>query len=502
MTAGILQLAAKGNEDLYLINDPQITYFKLVYKRYSNFAIESIPQNFNSIPDFGKQVTCTLSKNADLINKIYVVITLPKINCIPETNTLLTLNKCAWIKYVGWYIIKSVEIEIGSYVIDKHYGDWLYIWNELTTKNNTLKSINKMIGNVDELTSYTENKDSYVLYIPLLFWFCRDIGLALPIVALEFSDVKININFAKLDEILKLSPTHYIDIENNIVHFKVGDILYQKINNNVTYIQFVYFDNKNNNIHRLYYNKITPNTIIGYDNVSNKSIYKIKSLDDKYNIDIKQNSIETIHINKQTNFNWINNLCITDVKLLVDYIYLDTTERYNFIHKEHNYIIDVLIFDNDKLLTNNSTKLKYSYKCQCKEFIIRAHLTYLEQSNFTIDYFMSDNILTSLKIIMNGIERLNINDINYYNLIQNYQYHSNTSPKGVFLYSFSLFPVLQIPYGICNLNKIDDLQFIIQVHKSINYLNSAKIRVYALGISNFKVMNGYCELINESNRIH
>lgn len=495
MTAGILQLAARGNEDLYLINDPQITYFKLIYKRYSNFAIESIVQNFNSIPDFGKQVTCTLSKNADLINKIYVVITLPKINCTSESVDLQTLNTCAWIKYIGWYIIKSIELEIGSYIVDKHYGDWLYIWNELTQKNNTIRSINKMIGNVDELISYTTNKNSYTLYIPLLFWFCRDVSMALPIVALEFSDVKINIKFSNLDEIIKLSPTHYIDIENDIVHFKTGDYLYQNVNNNIYYLQFVYFDNKSNNIHRLYYNKLSSGILSGYTTQLNKNNYKIKSLDNKYSVDIIQNGIEIIHINKQTNFNWVNNLCINSANLLIDYIYLDIDERSKYILNQHDYIIDVLIFDNDKILTNNSTKLKYNYKYSCKEFIVRAQVSTLtEHSNYMINFFNDEDIITSLKIIMNGIERLNIYDTNYYHLIQNYQYHSNTPSNGVFIYSFSIIPESQTPRGSCNLNKIEDLQFIVQVNKNINYLNPAKIRVYALCIAKLKILNGYCEL--------
>ena len=191
-----------------------------------------------------------------------------------------------------------------------------------------------MIGNVDDLINYTTSKDSYTLYIPLLFWFCRDISMALPIVALEFSDVKINIKFANLDEIIKLSPTHYIDIENDVVHFKFGDFLYQNVNNSIYYLQFVYFDNKNNNTHRLYYNKLSSGILNGYTVQLNKNTYKIKSLNNKYSVDIIQNGSEIIHVNKQTNFNWVNNLCINNANLLIDYIYLDTKERFNFIHNK------------------------------------------------------------------------------------------------------------------------------------------------------------------------
>jgi len=131
MTGGLIQLMALGNEDLYLTSDPQITFFKMVYKRHTNFSVESVPQNFNSKPDFGKKITCTLGKNADLISQIYLVVTLPQINYFQESVDLPNLNNCAWIQNIGWNIIKSVEIEIGGYIIDKHYGDWLYIYTEL-----------------------------------------------------------------------------------------------------------------------------------------------------------------------------------------------------------------------------------------------------------------------------------------------------------------------------------------------------------------------------------
>ena len=191
--------------------------------------------------------------------------------------------------------------------------------------------------------------------------------------------------------------------------------------------------------------------------------------------------------------------------LLIDYIYLDIDERIKFIKNNHEYLIDVLIFDNDKIISNNTSKIKLSYSQPCKELIFRAQVDYLIQSNivmlnnYMLDYFKNSNIIDNIQIIMNGVLRLSSRESNYFYLIQNYQYHSNNPPNGLFIYSFSLNPESIQPSGSCNLSKIDDLQLIIQVNKDINYLNQAKIRIYACCINILKIENGNCALIFSNN---
>jgi hypothetical protein len=161
MTGALMQLVAYGIENMYITDDPQITFFKIVYRRHTNFSIESIPQYFNIQPDFSNRVSCIISKNGDLINRIYVVITLPNIQSLPNN------AKVRWVDYIGYIILKSVELEIGGKLIDRHYSEWLYIWNELN-KNNKNRGTNIMIGNIDILTNYSNSKNSYTLYVPLI----------------------------------------------------------------------------------------------------------------------------------------------------------------------------------------------------------------------------------------------------------------------------------------------------------------------------------------------
>jgi hypothetical protein len=166
MGGGLLQLVAYGAQDVYLTGNPQITFFKVVYRRHTNFSIESIQQTFNGTPGANKRVTCQISRNGDLVHKLYVVFN--------SVTTEPDARKC----------IKKVEVEIGGQLIDRQYGDWMTIWNELTLPKGKKTGYTAMIDGTSDKA-----------YVPLEFWFCRNIGLALPLIALQYHEVKINIEF-------------------------------------------------------------------------------------------------------------------------------------------------------------------------------------------------------------------------------------------------------------------------------------------------------------------
>ena len=111
MTGGIMQLASTGIQNKYISGNPQITFFKIVYKRHTNFSMESIEQTFNGSADFGKKVTCTVSRNGDLMGPCYLEATLANDS-----------NNC---NRVGFQLIKQCELRIGGQMIDRHYSQWL-----------------------------------------------------------------------------------------------------------------------------------------------------------------------------------------------------------------------------------------------------------------------------------------------------------------------------------------------------------------------------------------
>ena len=183
MGGGLMQLVAYGAQDIYLTGNPQITFFKVVYRRHTNFSMEAIEQTFNGSADFGKRVTCTVSRNGDLMHKVYLQVTVPACTA-------------GYVENLGQALIKFAEVEIGGQRIDKHYGDWMHIWNELSQEAGKKDGYKKMIG-----AALGANSAETDLYIPLEFWFCRNPGLALPLIALQYHEVKINIEFSALSEL-------------------------------------------------------------------------------------------------------------------------------------------------------------------------------------------------------------------------------------------------------------------------------------------------------------
>jgi hypothetical protein len=195
MGGGLMQLVAYGAQDIYLTGNPQITFFKVVYRRHTNFSMESVVQTFNGTANFGSRVTCTISRNGELVNRMYLQVELPELSS--------GSNYESW---VGHKLIKSVEIEIGGQRIDKHYGDWLHIWNELSQTVGHYDGYKAMVEGVNPQMSSSNdlsisNYAARTLYIPLQFWFCRNPGLALPLIALQYHEVKINIEFASIEDV-------------------------------------------------------------------------------------------------------------------------------------------------------------------------------------------------------------------------------------------------------------------------------------------------------------
>lgn len=180
MGGGLMQLVAYGAQDVYLTGNPQITFFKVVYRRHTNFSMETIEHTLSGNPNFGRKNSVTITRNGDLVTKMYLRVEL---QCITEADQ--EDGKIAWVRRVGHALIESVEVEIGGSRIDKHYGTWLDIWYELARPvGDRERGYLKMIGDVPELTAFDGTaKPVYTLFIPLQFWFCRNTGLALPLIA-------------------------------------------------------------------------------------------------------------------------------------------------------------------------------------------------------------------------------------------------------------------------------------------------------------------------------
>jgi hypothetical protein len=194
-----MQLVAYGAQDVYLTGNPQITLFKVVYRRHTNFSVECIELSLETAKPGGKPQVQIL-RNGDLASRSYLRVTLPEL--VPSNADLGYQGQVAWVRRLGHAMIRSVEIQIGGAPIDKHYGTWLDVWYELTHPTGQERGYKKMIGDVEELTTLQAGvRGGYNLFVPLQFWFCRNYGLALPLIALQYHDVRINFELESLDRL-------------------------------------------------------------------------------------------------------------------------------------------------------------------------------------------------------------------------------------------------------------------------------------------------------------
>ena len=185
-TSALLQLVARGRQDAYLTSNPQFTFFKHVYRRYTQFSMESIPIDMDGNTDFGRRITVVIPRYAELLSSLMIEVDLPPLPQTPGRPTNY------WVNDIGYNLITDVSIEIGDKEIDKHTGQWLNIWTELTMPAEKRQAYNEMIGhwNVYPPPAY-DVSGGLTLTIPLKFWFCNTIGAALPLIALQAHPVRI-----------------------------------------------------------------------------------------------------------------------------------------------------------------------------------------------------------------------------------------------------------------------------------------------------------------------
>jgi len=206
MGGGLLQLVAYGAQDAYITGNPHITFWKVLYKRHTNFAMEAMRVNFTGSPSYGQRSVVVVNRNADLMFRTYLEVTLP------DTRKTATgaANDVYWTaggrRRLGYLLIQQVEIEIGGQVMDRHYGEWMYIWESLTSPYDQSVRLDQMLGaNVAGTYSTPAgcNGRPAVLYIPLQFWFCRNPGLALPLIALQYHEVRLNFIFRQATDLVQ-----------------------------------------------------------------------------------------------------------------------------------------------------------------------------------------------------------------------------------------------------------------------------------------------------------
>ena len=240
MPSGFLILAGTNAQDQYLnsrdydeqgnrIGNPNICFFDAVYRKYTNFSVENISQYFTGNPDFGQKVFCKIDRIGEMMNQIYLHVKLPSLKEYAfddESNNLISYY---WVNSIGHALIKYVDIQIGETIIDRQYGMWMEIWSELTIDASKREGFNECIGKTNSPINL-KNDEALNLYIPLQFWFCKNIGLSLPLVALQSAEVRINVLFRRVGELIissdgnPMNPNDLSTIHISSAHLEVDYI--------------------------------------------------------------------------------------------------------------------------------------------------------------------------------------------------------------------------------------------------------------------------------------
>jgi hypothetical protein len=236
MGGGLLQLVAYGAQDAYITGNPHITFWKVLYKRHTNFAMEAFRVNFTGAPQYGQRVVAVINRNADLMYKTYLEVVLPD----TQTSATGAAYNVLWTnggqRRLGYVLLKKIEVEIGGQIIDTHYGEWLYLWENLTSNVDNSTKLDAMTGGgqggIVSTNTSCGGRPS-VLYIPLQFWFCRNPGLALPLIALQYHEVRINIT---------LSPATDLVSKGSFSSVSAAASALPQIRDMSLYIDYIYLD--------------------------------------------------------------------------------------------------------------------------------------------------------------------------------------------------------------------------------------------------------------------
>ena len=441
MPGAQLQLAAYGAQDVYLTGNPQMTNFVTIYKRHTNFAMETIEQLFVGDATFGKKVYCKLERSGDLVGKIYINIRLPnlyEVFCID--NKYDPVQILGWVNKIGHAIIDCYDIEIGGTTIDKQYGLWLEVWSELTVSCCKKDAYNMITGR-NEFNSTIHNQGEMNLRIPLQFWFNRNIGLALPIIALQHHEITINISFKRFNDVF--TKISHIPMSNYLINCKNVRILNAWLD-----VEYFFLDNDERkmfaqNEHRYLIEQLQVNTFTFKPN-------------------IKQ-YVET----EEENF-------ISMVSSF--YPVLD----FNHPVKELIWILQrrVILEDNNWFNFSNSNNP--------------------DDIDLNIDEFQGD-ILHSATLQLEGNERFSKKNAHYFRIIQPYQHHTNVPDNYIYVYSFALNPESHQPSGTCNFSRIDKANLLLNVKTIVDtslhiddniYENELSLTVFATNYNILKIMNG------------
>lgn len=513
MSGGLMQLVAYGAQDIYLTGNPQITFFKVVYRRHTNFAMEAVEQVFQGNPDWGRRATAVVSRNGDLISRVYLQVTLPDVTC-PTSNSVCF----RWVNYIGHVMIKTVDLEIGGQRIDRHYGDWLTIWNELTQKPGLTVGYDNMVGNTIHLTGTGLGRtEATTLYIPLQFWFCRNIGLALPLIALQYHEVRITFEFRAKEQCYVACVPGAPDLNCGLQLDGSTTFCVPSLQAVTLFIDYIYLDtDERRRFAQSAHEYLIEQLQFTGDEQTVTTNVKVKL---NFNHPVKEliwvvqrDAVVAANINQWTNYtddydidslwqSWGDSVPTCQQNLLTNIEGGGTALSFPYVRTR----------------TNNGNVGQLGVTTSTSSNVVAL---FDEGVNFPTGYGPGDfantdapvdfaanedaaggadhaglaprnagrNPVVRAKLQLNGHDRFTERLGSYFNIVQPYQHHTNCPATGINVYSFALRPEEHQPSGTCNFSRIDTATLHLQLTQKA--ARGSKIRVYAVNYNVLRIMSG------------
>ena len=499
MTGGLMQLVAYGAQDIYLTGNPQITYFKVVYRRHTNFSMESISQPFaGGTADFGGSPIANISRSGDLMYRTYF-------SCKTPTFTPAA-NSFRWLNWLGHILVKNVTLEIGGQQIDKQYGEWFHIWNELTQKAGQQTNYANMVGNVPKLVQPTTGVVPQIeLYIPLQFYFCRNPGLALPLIALQYHEVTIK---------LQLEDKANTYWSEGGTEANIGSLSDCQL-----YVDYIFLDTEERRrfaqasheylIEQLQFSQESVTTVS--QNLQLTLNHPVKELIWVVQKDDHVNTSKMENIGGRQYFNYTDR---------VDTSYFSGTPTHEFgpgigtsSHSSVNQFLSMPYtggVDTDKTVAGKASFTSVpNIGSNAADGINVSSSTFTnllgstsadsdEQTGFAAGLSVfpdGKNPVSSAVLKLNGQERFSERTGRYFNTIQPYQHHTNGPAPGINVYSFALSPEEHQPSGTCNFSRIDKAVLSLTlttntVQDEDSASTAAKVKIFATNYNVLRIMSG------------
>ena len=483
MGGGLMQLVAYGAQDIYLTGNPQITFFKIVYRRHTNFSMESIKQTFSGRPSIGdSEITATISRNGDLVSRLWLECSLDRTGLDGDGNNPFTYIN--WTNNTGHALIKECEIEIGGQKIDRHYSQWLDIWNELTDHDEKAwPGLNKheskeaylekakpgSIGGTTDHASLNRYFGALKLYIPLQFWFCRNPGLALPLIALQYHEVKLKLKTRGLKSLL--------NAENNITSLPTNPPEIQ------LYVDYIYLDTDERR--------------------------RFAQVSHEYLIEQVQRVSGKMSNTQKLNFNhpvkeliWVvqNDEVASSPSSATPITLVDA------IKNDHFHSGPTAALSGDFPFKHNNDW--FNYQVGYSKFHIDDYITNgTDPGGNSICFNGSKSLepFETMKLQLNGHDRFSARDATYFRTCQPIQAGHKIPGKHIYCYSFALKPEEHQPSGTCNFSRIDSAKMVFtkplnnvslgvlsgsQVSQSSQHPFNNTITVYAINYNVLRIMSG------------